>query len=222
VEEAPGVVEYARIVLSKVLKREEILKAFAYLGARMDDRIRRSLLLEEAATAFRFDLEELKGEVRKLLQEGRPTSYRAPEKKEPKDVPGRAYITLLLIKEELAQNARVPESVFQESNLRDVYRRFVALMDEGDESPKNSLLADPQYRDFTAELLADDSLEAVELEAVYARLKERELRQKAEGINAAIRDAEVRGDEAAVVELSRERQRIATEMRQLGTAARKE
>ena len=56
VREAPGVVGFARAhLLDRLEKREDLLKAFAFLGSRIDDPIRRRVLLQEAAESFRFE-----------------------------------------------------------------------------------------------------------------------------------------------------------------------
>ncbi len=204
---APGVVRFAReTLLGKLEKREDLIKAFAYLGSRIDDPIRRRVLLQEAAEAFRFDEATLAREAGRLAGENAPRGARrtaaAPGIE---DRLGRVYLARLLAGEASGEEDLLPGEVLREGRLRELYARWRDLHESGDPSPRDRLLGEEGWRNYIAEILASDE-ERAELSPVVARLRERVRQARGKALREAIRDAESRGDPDAVDRLLRELQ----------------
>ncbi len=202
--EAPGVVRFAReTLLDRVEKREDLIKAFAYLGSRIEDPIRRRVLLQEAAESFRFDEATLVREAGRLRGEAPASRPRPAARADARDRLGRAYLARILGGPGTDEVELLPESVLREPGLRELYARWNELREAGEAAPAGRLLAEDATRGFAAEVLAEDE-EGAELETLLARLRERLVRDKGREIREAIRDAESRGDAEAVERLLRE------------------
>ncbi len=209
--DAPGVVRFAReTLLDRVAKREDLLKAFAYLAARIDDPIRRRVLLQEAAEGFRFDEAVLAREAERQRGGGRGgprARTAAPGPGAPKDRLGRLYMAWVLETENVAPEDLLPESVLQEEGLRSLYRRWRELLDEGETHPGRRLVSDEDTRPLAAEIMAEDA-EGAGLDEVLPRLRDRVRRAEGKALREAIRDAEAREDREEVDRLFKELHRL--------------
>ena len=207
VDHAPGVVAFAReTLLDKLEKREDLVRAFAWLAGRVEDPIRRRLLVQEAAETFRFDERLLTGEAEKArrreMARGEPAPPRGPE--EPRDPLGRTYLALLLGGEAATDEELVPAATLRETGLRELYERWRSLRDQGTESPLHALVSEEDTRDLATEVLAEERAEEEDFGRVVARLRERERKERSQRIREQIQDAETRGDREAVERLQRE------------------
>jgi len=207
IHEAPGVVEFARqTLLDRVEKREDLLRAFAYLGSRIDDEIRRRDLLQRAAERFRFDegtLVREAGRLRSGAPRLRPAAPAASASGEKPDVVGRLYVARVLDGKTVLEEDLLPETVLREERLRRLYRRWRELREDGEPDPRGRLLADEDQRRYAAEVLAGDE-EGTETGDLLARLRERVVKARGRALREAIRDAESRGDRDEVDRLLRE------------------
>jgi DNA primase len=200
--EAPGVVGFAREALvDRLEKREDLIKAFAYLGSRVNDPIRRRVLLQDAAEQFRFDEETLVREAARLQGKERPVKAQ-PQAPETRDILGRLYMAGLLSEEIVHDDDVLPETVLREKRLREMLARWLSLRESGEANPRSRLLEDEPLRSLTAEILASD--EEVAFEEVVARLTERVRAAKGKELKEAIREAESQGDTDQVERLLRE------------------
>jgi DNA primase len=209
--EAPGVVSFAReTLLGRLEKREDLVKALAYLGARIDDPIRRRILLQEAAESFRFDEATLVREAARLRGEAAGKA-RVPAKSggaaEKRDLLGRQYTAWVLGGGEIADDELLPDEAIRETLVREMYARWRALRAEHAGSALARLMDDAAQRPLVAELLAGDD-EGAEIDAVMTRLRERVSRVRGAELRDAIRDAEARGDAETVERLLRELQTL--------------
>lgn len=204
---APGVVGFAQdALLGKLEKREDLIKALAYLASRIDDPIRRRLLVQEAAERFRFSEELLAREARRLAPgggKGAPSRAARPAPGQ-KDVPGRTYLAGLLAGEVEAGGAPLPETAFREPGVRALYARWRALHDGGDTDIQRRLLEDDATRALAAEILAEESGLGAFPDAA-ARLRERVRADEKREITAAIQRAESEGDRERAQALLREK-----------------
>ncbi len=209
--EAPGVVSFAReTLLGRLEKREDLVKALAYLGARIDDPIRRRILLQEAAESFRFDEATLVREAGRLRGEAAGAA-RVPAKAagtaEKRDRLGRLYAAWALGGGDVADEELLPDEALRETQVRELYARWRALRAEHAGSALARLMDDAAQRPLVAELLAEDD-EGAEIDAVVRRLRERVSRVRGAELRDAIRDAEARGDAETVERLLRELQTL--------------
>jgi DNA primase len=209
--QAQGVVSFAReTLLGRLEKREDLVKALAYLGARIDDPIRRRILLQEAAESFRFDEATLVRESARLRGEAAGAA-RVPAKAggatEKRDRLGRQYTAWVLGGGEIADDELLPDEAIRETQVREVYVRWRALRAEHAGSALARLMDDAARRPLVAELLAGDD-EGAEIDAVMTRLRERVSRVRGAELRDAIRDAEARGDAETVERLLRELQTL--------------
>ncbi len=205
IREAPGVVDFARqTLLDRVEKREDLLRAFAYLGSRIDDEIRRRNLLQQAAEQFRFDEGTLVREAARL-RGGAPRSRppAAPASAEKPDVVGRLYVARLLAGETMGEEDLLPEAVLREERLRRLYTRWQEIRQEGDPAPAGRLLAEESTRNFAAEILAGDDA-GTGTPDLLVRLRERVVQAQGMALREAIRNAESRGERDEVDRLLRE------------------
>jgi len=201
--EAPGVVGFARdSLLGRLEKREDLIKAFAYLGARIEDPIRRRVLLQQAAEQFRFDEETLAREAARLRGETRPKE-RTAAPQERKDVLGRVYLAGLLGEERVSDGELVPPAAFREAGLRQVYARWLELREHGESNPRGRLLEDESLRALTAEILAEEAAGTPFPDAA-ARLQERVRAARGRELKDAIQEAESQGKMSEVDRLLRE------------------
>ena len=209
---APGVVRFAQeTLLGRLEKREDLVKALAYLGARIDDPIRRRILLQEAAERFRFDEATLVREAARQRGEaggaGRGGAAKAPAAQEVRDRLGRLYVAWAFGAAEVSEEELLPEEALREAGLQELYARWRSLRAEHSASALARLMEDETLRPLAAEVLAEDD-EGTGIEAVAARLRERVNRARGAELHEAIRDAESRGDEASVERLLRELQEL--------------
>lgn len=203
-DEAPGVVGFARrSLLDRLEKREDLVKAFAYLAARIDDPIRRRILVQEAAEQFRFDEGTLAAEGDRLRGETRSRSAARPAAPERKDVLGRIYMAGLLSEERVHEADLVPPGAFRESGLRRVYARWQELRESGEMNPKGRLLEDEALRSLTAEILAEEAAGTPFPDAA-ARIQERVRAARGRELKEAIQEAESQGRSSEVDRLLRE------------------
>jgi len=212
IEGAPGVVGFAReTLLDRMERREDLVRAFAYLASRMDDEIRRRLLLQEAAETFRFE-EGLLARESERLRRGDRSREKSPahpaEVREKTDTIGRAYLVSLLEGQELTEQDLVPEDVLEEEGLRVLYRRWCELYEAGGESPLHELVSAEDTRDLVTEVLALERAETDDFSRVVTRLRDRERKVQGRRIREAIQQAETRGDQGEVARLLRELQGI--------------
>jgi DNA primase len=207
IDGAPGVVSFAReILLDRLEKREDLVRAFAYLGARVDDAIRRRALLQEAAEAFRFDEATLVRETNRLRGERR-TEPVAAAPEEPQDRLGRAYLAKLLSAAVPREDHLVDAGALREPRLREVLARWRQLREEGEERPTAALLEDDRFRDLVAEVLAVED-DGSALDEVVPRMRDRVRAARGRELRNAIREAESRGDRGQVESLLRELQSL--------------
>jgi DNA primase len=194
-EQAPGVVGFAReTLLDRLERREDLLKTLAYLGSRIEDPIRRRVLLQEAADQFRFSEELLAREAAKGRKEARRSSPRRPEERsEPRDVLGRLYLAGVLTGEIDPEGDSFPEIVFHEQGLRALHGRCLELRSEGETQIQNRLLDDETFRGLVTEILAAEQNEGTYTDAVM-RLRDRMRTVKGQEIRLAIEKAEAHGD----------------------------
>ena len=189
-DSAPNVVQFARDVLLDTLeRREDLIRAFAWLASRIEDPIRRSVLLQEASETFRFEGSVLRAEADRLSR-----SKRVPAKKsegEAVDRQGRSWVTLLITGAGEIEPT-LPASVLRESALQKLYARWLEL--GPDENRMESLLNDDAYRNYTAELLAEEG-QPEPYSEVKAIMQERLRKIRGKELRDALRDAETRGDE---------------------------
>jgi DNA primase len=206
VDAAPGVVGFAQAaLLDRLEKREDLIKALAFLGSRIDDPIRRRLLLQEAAERFRFSEELLAREARRL-QPGARRETAGPGRRpaaEHHDVPGRVVVAGLIAGES-ETGAPFPESAFREAGIRALYARWKELHDRGETDIQRRLLEDEATRALASEVLAGDA-EATAFGDAAARLRERVRADEKREITAAIQEAESQGDRERAQELLREK-----------------
>jgi len=211
IAEAPGVVGFAqKVLLDRVERREDLIKAFAVLGSVIDDPIRRRLLLQEAGERFRFDEDTLIRETA-VLRGDKVAPRRiavARGSGETKDPLGRAYLGLILAGTDPVEEHLIDPAALRETGLQDVYVRWRALRDEGMAEPRSRLLEDEAYRDRVSELLAEEDWPAEALAEIVGRLEERVRKEKGKTLQEAIRDAEARGESALARQLLAERQAL--------------
>ena len=210
IAEAPGVVGFAQsVLLDRVERREDLIKAFAVLGAQIDDPIRRRLLLQEAGERFRFDEETLVRETAALRRGSRRAPVAPPRVQgESKDPLGRAYLGTLLAAVDPSDEHVIDATALRESGLRELYSKWRELRDEGAHEPRMRLLEDPAYRDRVSELLAEEDWPAEVLPEIVGRLWDRVRKEKGKTLQEAIREAEARGDPALARRLLAERQAL--------------
>ena len=211
IAEAPGVVGFAQeVLLERVERREDLVKAFTVLGAQIDDPIRRRLLLQEAALRFRFDEETLVRETSVLRGERRTERVAVPaaQPRETRDPLGRAYVGMLLAASDPPEAYLVGEDVIREPGIRDLFRRWRELRDEGAAQPRPRLLEDPSYRDLATQLLAEEDWPGEAMTEIVGRLEARRRTEIGRTMQEAIRDAEARGDAAEARRLLGERQAL--------------
>ena len=203
--EAPGVVGFAQhALLDRLEKREDLIKALAYLGSRVDDPIRRRVLLQEAAERFRFDEATLAREAARQRGGKAPKSKGArPESPQEKDTLGRLYVAGLLSEEFVADDDVIPGFALREKPLRRVLARWLELRESGESNPRNRLLEDESFRAVAAEVLAVEEGETVFADVVD-RLHERVRAVKGSELKDAIAVAETQGDPDEVDRLLRE------------------
>lgn len=202
-QRAPGVVGFAKATLLDMLeKREDLIKAFAVLGSRIDDPIRRRLLLQEAAEAFRFHEETLARETARLRGETRAPLKPAPASPEAVDRLGRVYLAGV-IAGQVGEDDLLPIDTVKEPGVRDLYRRWLELRKEDNANPQHQMLADEERRGLTAEILSEDT-EETDFSQVVARIRQRHREVIGKGLRDAIRDAEARDDQDEVGRLLRE------------------
>ena len=208
-ERAPGVVGFAHdVLLDRVERREDLIKAFAILGAKVDDPIRRRVLLQEAAERFRFDEDTLAREAGRLRGADaakRPAPDPARETPvEPKDPLGRAYLGVLLSDAGgIPEDALVEEGALRERGLRELYGRWRAVRESGEDRPGSRLLEDPELRFLASELLTGEA-PAEALPEILERLQARVRSDHGRALREAIQAAETHGDRAEVERLLRE------------------
>jgi len=203
-DRAPGVVGFARdSLLDRLEKREDLIKAFAYLAARIEDPIRRRILVQEASERFRFDEETLAREAARLRGETRARTPARPAVPERKDVLGRIYLAGLLAAERVHDSELVPPDALRESGLRRVYARWLELRESGESNPQGRLLEDGDLRSLTAEFLAEEAAGTTFPEAA-ARLGERVRAARGRELKEAIQEAESQGKVSEVDRLLRE------------------
>lgn len=211
IAEAPGVVGFAQnVLLDRVERREDLIKAFAVLGSVIDDPIRRRLLLQEAGERFRFDEETLIRETASLRGEkrqARPATVPRPSEGA-KDPLGRAYLGMLLAQADPPEEHVIDPSSLREAGLRELYGRWQELREEGMPQPQSRLLEDPVYRDQVSELLAEEDWPAEAMQEVVGRLEARVRKEKGKTLQEAIREAEARGDPALARQLLAEHQAL--------------
>ncbi|NNF06870.1 MAG: DNA primase [Candidatus Eisenbacteria bacterium] len=205
--QSPTVVGFARdVLLGQLERREDLLKAFAYLGAKIEDPIRRRVLLQEAAESFRFNESVLVGESNR---QRKPQATQRKMRPETQDRVGRLYLGRLIEGiEGFSEDLLVPEEAIMESELRHLYATWLSLWQSGDPDPKHTLLNDDANRSLTSALLAGDLPETDQMEQVTKRLRDRVVQAEGKKIQHAIRQAETRGDDAEVIRLSRELQSL--------------
>jgi DNA primase len=207
VDRAPGVVGFAHdVLLDRLERREDLLKALAYLGSRIGDPIRRRILLQEAAERFRFDEETLSREAARQSGGGTRPAPKAPVPEggvEPKDLLGRTWLAGVMTREAVAENELLPPGAILESRIRMVYERWSALRAAGEKNPRGRLLEDPETRSLTAEVLSAEEGEAA-FAVVTGRLRERLTRARGKALESAIREAESQGDREAAERLLKE------------------
>jgi DNA primase len=211
IAQAPGVVGFAQnVLLDRVERREDLIKAFAVLGAQIDDPIRRRLLLQEAGERFRFDEEILVRETAALRGEKgrRMPAPAARTATDARDFLGRAYLGMLLASSDPPEECLIEGAALRETELRDLYRRWQELREEGAAQPGSRLLEDPVYRDLVSELLAEEDWPAEVMPEMVGRLGERVRKEKGRTLQEAIREAEARGDPALARRLLAERQAL--------------
>jgi len=208
---APTVVQFAKqALLGKLERREDLVRAFAYLAARIEDPIRRRVLLQEASEEFRFDEQVLAAEARRLRKGETAAATRRSQPAKPvrpsvRDVVGRRYVARVLCGEADADpDLEVTESVIQEPGLRDILRRHKELLEEGDPRPRDRILAEDATRSLAAEVLAEDTDAGDPIQDVVVRLRERERDAEGRKIWDAIRRAETAGNRDEVERLQRE------------------
>ena len=211
ITEAPGVVGFAQqVLLDRVERREDLIKAFAVLGSVIDDPIRRRLLLQEAGERFRFDEDTLMRETAALRGDKvlprRVQAVRGPG--EAKDFLGRAYVGLLLVAMDPPDEQVIDAEALREAGLRELYGRWRELRDEGTAQPRSRMLEDAAYRDQVSELLAEEDWPSEALPEIVGRLEERVRKEKGKTLQEAIREAEARGDPARARQLLAERQAL--------------
>jgi DNA primase len=204
-EGAPGVVGFAHdVLLDRLERREDILKAFAYLGSRVADPIRRRVLLQEAAERFRFDEETLARESSRLAGGARPAAP-APRGAggEPRDVLGRIWLAGVLGRDEVAAQELLPVEGLKEEGLRELYERWRALREGGESHPRGRLLEDDGLRPLVTEILTLDEGEEA-FRAAGERIRERLRHARGEALESAIREADSQGDREGADRLLRE------------------
>lgn len=210
IDGAPGVVGFARVaLLDRMERREDLVRAFAYLGAKIDDVIRRRTLLQEAAEQFKFDENTLVQEASRLRGE-RPApvvARRLLARTDADDPLGRTYLAKVIAAEDVQPEWLVPETALRESRLRDLYLVWRDLREKGDPRPLSTLMDDDQNRQLTAEILALDD-DGADLTVLVLRMQERVNKVKGREIKEAIREAESRGDNAGVERLLKELQSL--------------
>jgi DNA primase len=210
VAEAPGVVGFAQeVLLDRVERREDLIKAFAVLGSHIDDPIRRRLLLQEAGERFRFDVDTLVRETSALRGDKRKepvTPVRSQT--EARDSLGRAYIGMLLTVESVSEELLIEEEALRESGLRELYRRWRELREEGAVEPRHRMLEEPAYLALATLLLAEEDWPADALPELAGRLRARIRARRGKELQEAIRDAEARGDPTEARRLLAERQAL--------------
>jgi len=211
--EAPGVVRFAReTLLDRLEKREDLIRAFAYLAGRIEDPIRRRVLVQEAAETFRFDERVLaQATVRYLKGERRSTDRPAvaAARTESRDVLGRRYLAALLGGAAVApEDDPVPADALREEKLRALYGAWLSFMDEDPARVRARLLEAEETRAFAAELLAADDGGEVRFEELHRRLVERARGDRGRILLEAIQRAETEGKQAEVDRLSRELQSL--------------
>ncbi len=212
IAEAPGVVGFAReALLDRMEKREDLVRALAFLGSRIDDAIRRRALLQEAAEAFRFDEATLAAECDRLRRGNRQAHKPAgrPEPVAAADPVGRAYLARIISAASVNEEQLVPEAALREPCLRELYARWHVLRAAGETRPATRLVDDDATRALTAEIMAQDDTGA-ELEDLVPRMLERARDVRSREIQEAIREAESRGDHERVRGLLREKQSLKT------------
>jgi DNA primase len=213
IAEAPGVVGFAQsVLLDKVERREDLIKAFAVLGAQIDDPIRRRLLLQEAGERFRFDEETLVRETASLRGD-KGTARRVPgtPPRAPvgaKDPLGRAYLGMLLAAMDPPEEHVIEEAALREAGLRELYSKWLELREQGAVEPRLRLLEDPAYRDQVSELLTEEDWPVEAMPEIVGRLGERVRKEKGKTLQEAIREAEARGDPALARRLLAEHQAL--------------
>ena len=205
-QNAPGIVGFAQeTLLGRLERREDLIKAFAYLGSRVDDPIRRRVFLQEAGERFRFAEEVLVSEAERLRAGKTRPRATTPEKvrKEPKDILGRRYLAGVMSGEGVSNGEALPETVFRESGLRALYGHWLLLRENAGDLARGRLLEDETYRGLATEILAVEEIED-DFEAVTERMRERLRASKREELKEAIREADSQGDRDQVDHLLRE------------------
>jgi DNA primase len=213
IAEAPGVVGFAqKVLLDRVERREDLIKAFAVLGAVIDDPIRRRLLLQEAAERLRFDEDTLIRETAAQRGEKGPARRTAvaPARAstEAKDPLGRAYMGMLLAASDPPEDHVIDPAALREAGLRELYGHWRELRDGGVPEPRLRLLEDPAFQDRVSELLAEEDWPAEAMPEIVGRLEERVRMEKGKTLQEAIREAEARGDPALARQLLAEHQAL--------------
>jgi DNA primase len=202
---APGAVGFAQeALLDRMESREDLIKTIAYLGSRMDDPIRRRVLLQEAAERFRFDEETLARESAHLRRKAQPAAGKKTSKiSSHRDVLGRIYMAGLLSGEAITEEHILPEEVLREPALVSLYRQWLELYREGGNPMVSRLLTEDDTRGLVSEILASDDHEGNFFDAV-SRLGERLRAVRGRALQEAIQEAESRGDRDQADQLLRE------------------
>ena len=106
------------------------------------------------------------------------------------------------------RKAQFLTSTIREAGIRDLFRRWCELRDEGAAQPGPRLLEDPSYRDLASQLLAEEDWPSEAMTEIVGRLEARRLAERGRTLHEAIRDAEARGDAAEARRLLGERQAL--------------
>ena len=204
--QAPGIVGFARTaLLDRLEKREDLLKALAYLGSRIDDAIRRRALLQDAAEQLRFDEATLVREALRLSDRKTASPHRAEAAD--RDRIGRAFLALLLSERAVPEEILVPAEAFREEPVRELYLRWLELRNRGEARPLTSIMEDDGARPVAAEILAEES-DGATLADLVPRMRERARLARGKVIREAIQDAESRGNRDEVERLLKELQSL--------------
>lgn len=205
-ENAPDVVGFARdVLLDRLEGREDLIRAFAHLAAAIDDPIRRRVLVQQAAEAFRFDERLLAGEAERMRRgEARKRAPAAARQREQPDMVGREYLAHLLADPPLDDESLVDEALLKETPLRALYRRWRELREAGSEHPGRAVRDEAEHERFAAAIEASEGIGETPFDQILGRLRERERAARVRELRTAIEDAEARGDQPRVEELMRE------------------